>query len=76
MPRNLNWRVETVFPIKTPSILTTIRDDILKVCLRDNVKTRLLLPDGTYQRLKSFDGQEPFDSQAEFLRLVRQPSIS
>lgn len=76
MPRNLNWRVETVFPIKTPSILATIRDDILKVCLRDNVKARLLLPDGTYQRLKSLDGQEPFDSQAEFLRLVRQPPIS
>lgn len=76
MPRNLNWRVETVFPIKTPSIRTTIRDDNLKVCLRDNVKARLLLPDGTYQRLKSLDGQEPFDSQAEFLRLARQCQIS
>jgi len=68
MPRNLNWRVETVFPIKTSSILATIRDDILKVCLQDTVKARLLLPDGAYQRLKSFDGQEPVDSQAELLR--------
>lgn len=71
MPRNLNWRVETVFPIKDQAILTHIRDGILKVCLRDNVQARLLLSDGTYQRLAPQNGAEPFNSQTEFLRLAQ-----
>jgi len=68
MPRNLNWRVETVFPIKDQAILRYIRDDILKICLRDNVQARLLTPDGTYRRLSSQNGTQLFDSQAELLR--------
>jgi len=71
MPRNLNWRVETVFPIKDPAILATIRDDILPLFLRDDVQARSLLPDGTYRRLTSSNGTEPFSSQTEFLGRVQ-----
>ena len=67
MPRNLNWRVETTFPIKDSEILHYIRDRILATYLKDNVQARLLQPDGTYQRLWPDNGTEPFDSQAEFL---------
>jgi polyphosphate kinase len=71
MPRNLNWRVETAFPIKDQRLLVKIRDQILKICLRDNVQARVLLPDGTYERIKAMNGAEPFDSQEEFLRIAQ-----
>ena len=51
MPRNLNDRVEVVFPVDDPDIIRHIRDDILETYLSDNVKARLMQPDGTYIRL-------------------------
>ena len=51
MPRNLNDRVEVVFPVDDPDIVRHIRDDILETYLSDNVKARLMQSDGTYIRL-------------------------
>ena len=68
MPRNLNWRVETVFPIKDARLRDMIKQDILATCLRDNTQARILMADGTYQHLKPDNGQQLFNSQAEFLR--------
>lgn len=50
MPRNLDHRVETLFPVSDPRLLAAIRDDALFLHLRDNVKLRHLLSDGTYER--------------------------
>ena len=41
MPRNLNRRVEILFPVEDPAIVRRLRDEILDVYLRDNVKARL-----------------------------------
>jgi polyphosphate kinase len=64
MPRNLFRRVETVFPIVTPGMRAHV-DEILEWFWRDNVKSKVMLPDGTYTALR--DGREPFDAQAEFV---------
>lgn len=48
MPRNLLARVEVLFPVLDRRMMALIRDDILKVHLRDNVKARALRSDGTY----------------------------
>ena len=48
MPRNLLARVEVLFPVLDKKMMVDIRDSILRVHLSDNVKARVLQPDGTY----------------------------
>jgi len=63
MPRNLDRRVEILFPIQDPRLLAAIVGEILQVHLKDTVKARKLLPDGTYRRVLPEDGDAPFDTQ-------------
>ncbi len=63
MPRNLDRRVETLFPIEDPGLRTAIRDHILRVHLRDNVQARLLTPEGVYKRVRAKPGEEEINSQ-------------
>ena len=51
MPRNFRRRVEIMFPIEDPRLQNRIVDGILGVVLSDNVKARVLQPDGTYRRV-------------------------
>lgn len=74
MRRNLDYRVEVLFPIEDSRILTWLRDGILELQLRDNVRARLLQRDGSYVRLAPKDGQEPIDSQA--VHLNYEPSAA
>ena len=48
MPRNLDRRVEVLFPITNPDFKQTIINRILLKSLKDNVKARVLLPTGKY----------------------------
>ena len=68
MPRNLYRRVETLFPVEDEIIKTSIRDDILNIHLRDNVKARRMLPDGSYERVKPAENEEPLNSQAWMIK--------
>ena len=63
MPRNLNRRVELMFPVDDPDVRDRIRDEILSVYLLDNVKARRMMPDGTYKRAGRGDGQSSWNSQ-------------
>lgn len=56
MPRNLERRVEIMFPIEDPALKEKIMH-ILDLQFKDNVKARILLPDGNYkkQELKQDD---------------------
>lgn len=64
MPRNLDNRVETLFPIEDEGIRNYVINDLLSVYLRDNVKARVLQADGSYLRLTPPEGVLPFDAQA------------
>src|SRR6202163_4184000 len=48
MPRNLYERVEVIFPLKDALLRERVRHEILEAYLADNLKARILLPDGTY----------------------------
>lgn len=48
MPRNLDRRVETLFPIENEDYKRTLIDSILRIALEDCVKSRVLLPTGKY----------------------------
>jgi polyphosphate kinase len=57
MPRNLDRRVEVLFPVDDPCIRRTIADTLIPVHLRDNVNARRLLPDGSYERVNRGPGE-------------------
>lgn len=67
MPRNLDRRVEVVFPIESPEIRDRVVADILEVELADNVQSRRLLPDGSYERVRPEPRKKRVDSQAIFM---------
>lgn len=72
MERNLDRRVETLFPIETESLIGDIRH-LLDVYLRDTVRARLLMADGVYVRAETPNDQAPFDSQEFFSRVNMSP---
>ncbi len=66
MVRNLDHRVEVVFPVTSRPLVDRIRERILASYLVDNSRARLMNPDGTYTRAQRGDS-EPRDSQGAFL---------
>ncbi|MDR3622059.1 MAG: polyphosphate kinase 1 [Paludisphaera borealis] len=72
MPRNFRRRVELMFPIEDPPLRTRIIDEILAIALADNIKARILQPDGTYKRVQPKDGEPIIRSQIEFQNLARE----
>jgi polyphosphate kinase len=67
MRRNLDRRVEVVVPVDDEQIKRHLKDEVLDSYLRDNVKARRLLPDGSYLRREPAQDEEPFSSQ-EYLQ--------
>ncbi len=63
MPRNLDHRVEVLFPLRDHKLISRIHDDVLAQYLADTVKARRMLPDGTYIRKKKVDGKPAANSQ-------------
>jgi polyphosphate kinase len=62
MPRNLDGRVEILFPVVDPEIKRSLVD-VLRVHLSDNIRARQLSSDGKYRRREPAKGEEPIDSQ-------------
>jgi polyphosphate kinase len=67
MLRNLDRRVEVLFPIKDPKLRAEVRDSILRVSLRDTAKCWQLRPDGSYERRPPEGSDLPFNSQEHFM---------
>ena len=67
MPRNLDRRVEVLFPVEDSRLIRRLRDQILAIYLADNVKARLMQPDGLYVRKRPEDGAEIVDSQSRLI---------
>jgi len=63
MPRNLDRRVEILFPVQDPRLVRSLRDHVLATYLADTVKARRLRADGTYERVKPAPAESPLDSQ-------------
>jgi len=63
MPRNLYRRVETLFPVEDPGLKSALKDQILNVHLKDTVKARRMLSDGTYEWVQPKENEDPLDSQ-------------
>ena len=74
MPRNLNGRVEVLFPVCDPRLVSVVRDEILGAYLADNVKARAMNADGTYTRI-SPGSTAAVNAQAWFLRERATPRL-
>ena len=68
MPRNLNRRVEVLFPIEDRRLVRHLRDRVIEIYLADNVKARIMQADGSYVRKTREPGEEAINSQEVLLR--------
>ena len=69
MLRNLDHRVEVLFPVTSQPLVNRIRDRILASYLVDDTRARRMNPDGSYTRVHPGNGKA-IDSQAAFLATV------
>ena len=76
MARNLDRRVELMFPVEDPAIAEIIKSQVLETGLQDNQHARLLHPDGRYHPIVPAAGEPQVNSQNMNLLLrVAQENI-
>ncbi|MDX1980091.1 MAG: polyphosphate kinase 1 [Bryobacteraceae bacterium] len=67
MSRNIDRRVEVLFPVQKAAMVRLLRDRVLAVYLSDNNKARIMQPDGTYVRASRGKGERNVNSQTVLL---------
>jgi polyphosphate kinase len=64
MPRNLDRRIEILFPVTDAKLKDVVKNDFLSKHLKDNMQSRMLKHDGSYERIVPKEGDEEVNSQA------------
>lgn len=67
MQRNLDHRVEILFPLADDRLIARVRDELLKGYLSDTVNARRMLSDGSYVRKKAATGKPAVNCQENWL---------
>jgi len=70
MPRNFFNRVEVLFPVEDGRLADRIRHELLAAVLTDNMKARLMQPDGSYRNAAPVRGAPARNSQEDLMRLA------
>jgi polyphosphate kinase len=68
MPRNLNRRVELLFPLEDAKLVRYVRDEVLATYLSEVVKARHMNADGTYSRDPDHTNRREMNSQEWFIK--------
>lgn len=68
MGRNLDRRVELMFPVEDRYWKEIIRHEILDSALRDNVRARALTAEGVYVRVQPANGEQQVEAQFSTLQ--------
>jgi len=63
MPRNINRRVEVLFPVQDRRIIRYLRDEVLATYFGANLKSRRLLKDGGYETVQPGHSDPPLSVQ-------------
>lgn len=74
MPRNLNNRVEVLFPITNIRLVKRIKKEVLEIYLKNGIRAWELQPDGEYKWLTE-DPESAFDVQEHFILKAENPKI-
>jgi polyphosphate kinase len=72
MPRNINRRVEVLFPVADANMIRYLRDSVLETYLTANLKTRILKSDGSYEMIHPEPGQVTVNVQNWLLNYHRR----
>lgn len=70
MPRNLDRRVELIFPIEDKDIKQTITN-MIEIMLKDTVNSHIKMSDNTYKRVDISSASESIDSQSYGIQVSR-----
>jgi polyphosphate kinase len=73
MPRNLDRRVELMFPVEDPAHVRYLHQDVLENYFKDNSHARVMQPDGSYTRLKPLN-EKSFDVQDWLMKTAHKNS--
>ncbi len=68
MQRNLDHRVEVLFPLEDKNLRRHITRVVLPAYFRDTANSYRLLPNGTYERIRPPKGESAFDVQQWFMQ--------
>ena len=72
MERNLNRRIELLFPLENPEHIRYIREEVLETYLRDNQLAYQMQADGRYERRKPGEGGQPVNVQDWLMHLRKK----
>ena len=67
MRRNLDRRVEVLFPLENAALKRQVKQGVLDIYLADTARAHRLQPGGTYERVRPITGEIPFSAQDWFL---------
>jgi polyphosphate kinase len=67
MQRNLDHRVEVVFPVENADYIRYLRDHMLEIYLQDNTRARVMREDGRYVRLQPPGEEKAIDVQKSLM---------
>jgi len=76
MPRNFKKRAEILYPVNDKKLKSRIVNEILMTYLNDNIKSRLMQPDGSYRRSPLDNGgKAPVRSQNALIAIARKGGL-
>jgi len=74
MPRNLDRRVEVLFPVTSPAVCESIRNECFVPVELDNQRVYEMRSDASYVRRRPEEGQPPIDAQLRTWGIVTRGS--
>lgn len=74
MHRNFQRRIEVLCPVEDRTLKARLVDEVLGLALADNVKARLLAPDGSYRLRTPAEGTGHVRSQMALVEIARKSS--